>query len=517
MRVQQLTVPDVIDPQKSSFTSEIAILSLNYEGLTKLDSKLQAVPAAAESWKFNDKGDELTFTLRDGLKYSDGSPLTSKNFLYSIVRTCDPNTAGEYQFILAEIKGCGEYSATPVTDTAGLEKAKATLLENALTPDDKTLTLKLTHPAPYFPYIAGLWVMYPAKQELIEKGGETWYKDPANQIGNGPFQWKTYDEGQLATFEANTNYWEGKPKLDKIEFVYQKDTAVALEAYKAGQLDIIQPDPSQLPAVKSDPALEKELLLYAGANTFGQGFNLNKEPFTDPKVREAFAYAFDRDTYCADIRNGDCVAAYSWVPADVNGGFANEDFKFDPAKAKEALAASSYGSADKLPPITLTYNSDDPANTPRVEWVAGQLRDVLGIEVTLEPMEGKALTAARKSNETYPQMCFFCNNWYQDYPDPQNWLSLYWSCEGFATRVGYCNKDFDKLVQQADVELDPAKRTELYKQAGMILVKDQPGNFGYHRANKFLVKPYVKGYSPTSADSEIPGQWGSALNWEVTP
>ena len=135
LRIHQITYPDVFDPQKSSFTNEIDILALAYEGLTRLDDKLETVPAAAESWEFNDDATQITFHLRDGLKFSDGSPLTAENFRYAVERTCDPNTAGQYQSILFEIKGCAEFAGlnsagegTPVAvDQAAYDQAKANL------------------------------------------------------------------------------------------------------------------------------------------------------------------------------------------------------------------------------------------------------------------------------------------------------------------------------------------------------------------------------------------------------
>ena len=282
------------------------ILEQIYEGLTRLDKDLKTVPGAAERWDFNADGTQMTFHLREGLKYSDGSPLTSENFRYAIERTCDPNTAGEYQSILFEITGCADFACNPDHRHGQIDAAKAALGAKAL--DDKTLEISLTNPAPYYPTVAGLWVFYPAKKELIEAGG-SWWKDPKNQVGNGPFQLTRYKEGQVAEFKANENYWAGRPKLDGIEYMYQKDTAVALEAYKAGQLDIMQPDPSQLPAIKSDAELSKELHINPQAATSNLQFNLTMEPFTDKKVREAFSYAFDRETYCELIRNGDCLPA----------------------------------------------------------------------------------------------------------------------------------------------------------------------------------------------------------------
>ncbi|MCS7255623.1 MAG: peptide ABC transporter substrate-binding protein [Thermomicrobium sp.] len=512
LRIHEYTYPDVFDPQKSSFSNEIAVLHMNYEGLTRLDQNLNTVPAAAESWEFNQDGTVVTFHLRAGLKYSDGTPLTAERFRYAVERTCDPKTAGEYQSILFDIVGCQEFAETDPNDQAAYQAARQKLGVEA--PDDRTLIVRLTHPAPYFPTIASLWVFYPARKELIEQGGENWWKDPKLQIGNGPFQMVEVVEDQRIRFVANPNYWEGKPKLDGVEIVYQKESSVALEAYKAGQIDMFSPDPSQLPAIKSDPELSKQLVTYPAATTIQLSFNLTKEPFTDKKVREAFAYAFDRKTFCEQIRNGDCTPTLEWIPPGIPGHIGTDKYGFDPAKAKQALAESSYGGPDKLPEIKLTYNSDDPAARPRMEWIAGQYRDILGVNITLEPVDGKTLVAMRKDPSTYPQMTLA--GWIQDYPDPQNWLSVYWKCDAtFAQRFGYCNQEFDRIVTQADQELDQQKRIELYKQAHLILIDDAPGPFLYNPLNIWLVKPYVTGYNPTPSDDAFPGEFASLMTLDI--
>jgi len=525
VRIHHVTDPDVVDPQQSSFSNEIDVLALNYEGLTRSDETLQTVPAAAESWEYNEDSTVLTFTLREGLTYSDGSPLTAERFRYAVERNCDPNVAGEYQSILFEIVGCADFAnsltppeegaatpeASPVSDA--YETTKAALGVKAI--DDLTLELTLVQPAPYYHTIAGLWVFFPAKQELIEQGGAEWWKDPALQLGNGPFQMTQYVEEQLIAFEANESYWGGRALLDGIEYVYQGETAVALEAYNAGDLDIVDLDPQQLPAVQADPAQSAELVSYPVASTYNLAFNLTQEPFNDVKVREAFSYAFDRETYCTVIRSGDCTPTLSWIPEGIPGAIESDQFGFDPEAAVAALDESSYGGPAGLPEIKLFYNSDDSANTARAEWVAGAYRDVLGVELVLEPTEGTALVALRKEPSTFPQM-LLVGGWIQDYPDPQNWLSVYWKCDAtFALRFGYCNEEFDALVNQADVETDEATRVDLYEQASQILVDDVPGPFLYNLSNNVLVKPEVTGYTATALDVEWPGQFTSLLTLDV--
>jgi len=517
VRVHQVTYPDVVDPQKSSFTSEIAILALAYEGLTRLDDTQATVPAAAESWEYNDDATQITFTLRPDLKFSDGSPLTAENFRYAIERTCDPVTAGEYQSILFDVVGCAEFAGIGV-DEAGeardytqeeYDAAKAGVSAKAL--DELTLQVDFTKPVPYFHTLAYTWVLYPVKPEVVAADPDNWWKTAENHIGNGPFKISSIAEDQLWTFEANDNYWQGRPLLDEIDYVYQEDSSVALEAYRAGDLDVVSIEPPQIPEIEADPGLSEARVQYPAAWTNSLGMNLDLEPFNDPKVREAFAYALDRETFCAEVRGGDCTPTLSWVPPGVAGAIETDSFAFDPDAAVQALAESSYGGPENLPEIKFYYNSDVSGRGEQVEWIAGQIRDILGIEMTIEPVDGTTLTALRKDSTTHPQLLAF-GNWIQDYPDPQNWLSVYWTCDAtFAERVGYCNEEFDALVAQGDVEPDPDKRLDFYEQAGEILVADQPGPFFFNQDVIFIVNPAITGYTPTASEVEWPGYLGSIM------
>ena len=163
----------------------------------------------------------------------------------------------------------GEGTPAAEVDPAAYETTKAALGAKVI--DDNTLELTLTNPAPYYPTIARLWVFYPAKKELIEQGGEDWWKDPTKQIGNGVFQLTELAEEQQATFVANENYWGGRAKLDGVEIVYQGESAVALEAYRAGDLDIMQVDPQQIPEIQADTELASQMVSYPTASSYGLG------------------------------------------------------------------------------------------------------------------------------------------------------------------------------------------------------------------------------------------------------
>ena len=517
LRIHQIVYPDVVDPQKSSYANELAILALVYEGLTRLNDKQETVPAAAESWEYNDDATQITFHLRPDLKYSDGSPLTAENFRYAIERTCDPVTAGEYQSILFGVVGCEDFAGLALDENGETREytpeeydtAKAALGVRTL--DDLTLQVDLVDPTPFFHTIAYTWVMYPVKADVVAKDPDTWWKSAENHIGNGPFKVSSIEEDQEWTFEANDNYWQGRPKLDGIDYVYVDDAAVALEAYRAGDLDIVSLEPPQIPEVEADSDLASQMVVYPLASTYNLEMNLSTEPFNDPKVREAFAYAFDRETYCKEVRSGDCTPTLSWIPQGTPGAIETDAFAFDPEAAVKALAESSYGGPENLPEIKMYYNGERSGAQERAEWMAGQYRDILGVELTLQPTDGTTLISLTKDAATHPQLVTL-GGWAQDYPDPQNWLSVFWTCDSsFASRVGYCNEEFDRLTHLGDTTVDQDQRIEYYKQAGEILVEDQPGPFIMNLAANFVVNPNVTGYTPTPAEGEWPGQFSSLM------
>lgn len=512
LRIADATWPDTLDPQKSSFANEIAILLQNYEGLTRYDKDLKTVPAAAEKWEYNGDATQVTFTLRDGLKYSDGSPLTAQDFANAVYRVLDPRSPGDYQSLLFMIKGADAIMNTEVpTDEAKIPDLRKAL--GVTVKDARTLTFDLTQSTPYFHTLVGTWTVYPAKQDLIDAGGETWYEDPANQIGNGPWQVTTIDKASnLIEFKANENYWAGRPKLDGIQVKYIDDLAVALQAYKSGEVDMMAPDPNDVPGIKADPELSKEYQEYAGACMNAISFNLSKPPFDNKKVREAFAYGFDRASYARDALKDTEVPSLTWIPPGYPGYDAAENrYGFDPAKAKAMLAEAGFPNGAGLPELKWSYNSNNPANQGRIEYIIQMYQNSLGVNIVADPVEGTTLTALRKSNETYPQIT--TAGWCADYPDPQNWLSVYWhSSTNFARNTGYKNAEIDALLDQADIETDPAKRAQLYDQAQKLVIADVGEVMRGVTKNSYMVRSTIKGIDFTPQDSDWPGQITSMFN-----
>jgi oligopeptide transport system substrate-binding protein len=503
---------NTLEPQTNEFgISDLTLL--NYEGLTRFDEELNVVPGAAESWQFNAAGTVITFHLRENQTYSDGTPLTAERFRYAIARRCDPHLTWWGAQDIFDIVGCETLNTialhedgSPV-DAAAYTAAKANLGVRAL--DDHTLEIALRHPAPYFPALTQWIGFIPVKQELIEAGGgpEMWL-DPASWVGNGPFQISEIAPDANPphiTLTANTRYWGGRPKLDGVEYVITSYED-ALAAYKRGELAIATPLEDWLPEIEADPVLSRELHRLPAPFIDIFNFNLRREPFQDKKVREAFAYAFHRDAYCRQVMRGACTPVLSWVPAWVPGAIETDAYAFDPEKAREALAASTYGGPENLPEIIWYYGADDAWELRRATWLADQFRQVLGLELTLTPLPWDDLEAMQDEAATWPQIAN--TYWWSGLPDPRGWMD-FWTCgaEEFAENVGYCNPDYDALVARAGLERDPAERIRLVEEAQRLLLGDAPAIFGFRWDSIVLVKPYVTGYSPTAPNQAWPGWW----------
>ena len=532
LRVNTGTYPDIIDPQKSSFVNEIAHLNKFYMGLTTLNEKLETVPGAAESWKFSDDATQLVFTLKPGLVYSDGSVLNALRFAYAFQRNIDPTTAGEYASITDEIVGAPEWRAA---DTAAAdydpEVFKAALGVKASHADGAdcadyedtacdTLTLNFSKPAPYFATIAGIWVGYPAKEENIAEGGDIWWTSSKYQIGNGPFIWKSVEPFVKSVFVPNPNYVGAGIPTYTLEFSYITDSAVAFEAYKNNELDVVASAAEDLPVIEADADLTAQHVTYAGSCTTKIQYSLfptwngMPNPFTDKKVREAFALGYDAEGWARDVDGGLGSPTWTWIPPGYPGYDPESPLKFDPEGAKAALAAASepFNSAEKLNAMGLkmTYAAS-ARNQARHEWLAANYKAILGVDLALDPVDPTTYTALQKDPNTYPLLGR--GGWCADYPDPQNWLSVYWRSDAFSTRWGYNNPDFDALVNEADQTVDVAKRADLYKQAQQILLNDIPAAFGYNSLNHYLVKPWVTGFQTTPQDGTYPGD---VTPWTIT-
>jgi oligopeptide transport system substrate-binding protein len=507
--------PPTLDPNLTAWESSVAVISLVFDGLLRFKEDLGLAPAVARevptlaNGGISEDGKTYTLKLRDDVKWSDGKAVTAKDFEYSVKRMLNPKLAAEYASFYYAIQGAKEYNTALGTkkqpknpDPATLARLREGVGVRAL--DSHTLQFTLKEPRASFVNLLALWPVYPLRQDIIEAKGERWYEDPASYIGNGPFKVTEWVRKDHITLEPNPYYYDTKPKLDKVTLVMVADAAADYAAYQAGEREIVRVPSANIASVQADPTLKGEVLRWPRLATMLLLFNNKKPPFDNLKVRQALSMAFDRETFVQKIRGGSGKPAYSWIPPGMPGyqPELGKEYAFNPAKARETLAAAGFPGGQGLPPIALHYAAVGP-NQQIAEFTQAQFKDNLGIEIKLEPLEPRQF-ASFLGQKKY-QMAFV--GWSADYPDPENWLPEFFGSQGGNNLAQYSNPRFDELAQKALVELDGKKRLELWAQAQKIVVDDAASLFIFHDERIMQVKPYVKGLKVTALDKSFPGNW----------
>jgi oligopeptide transport system substrate-binding protein len=301
-------------------------------------------------------------------------------------------------------------------------------------------------------------------------------------------------------FERNDSYFRGAPGITNLVYKTIDSSETELLSYQAGgegDFDIMGPASSQLPQITADPTLNEQLQRGVGASTYWFSMNNAAEPFTDVKVRQAFAFALNRQQYVDQITAGVGIPAgtllYPGNPA------YQEDYQqtYDPDQAKTLLEEAGFPGGEGFPPQELLFIADDASSQQQATFFAQNLSDVLGVQIQPTPIDGTELQSLRTNRD--PSLIFSTGNWFEDYPHPQNWLSLVFGPGTTRAPLGWDDEHFNELVTEADA-LPIEDAIPLYKEADAYLAEQAPVAFYRHGENLILIKPNVKGYVsyPTS-------------------
>ncbi|HEX9076501.1 MAG TPA: peptide ABC transporter substrate-binding protein [Anaerolineae bacterium] len=520
LRINLGTRPDILDPQKASTNSEVAVLQMIYEGLTRLDETGHVIPGAADRWEFSGDGKTLTFHLRDRVKRADGTPLTAKDFEYSFKHALDPRVGAIDPSFLNDIRGAqAAYSLDAKSKVEDIQKALENVGVKAI--DDSTLVIYFDQPAGYWPSVASTWIGWPSDRTKVDTDPDAWWFKPTNHNGNGPFKIAEMQE-QAIKLVPNLNYWGGRPMLDRIEFYWIAEPAAALDAYRKGEIDVARVTSDTLAMVQADPVLNREMVRTPAAWVTYIGFNVKKAPFTDKSVRTAFSQALDRDSFVRDVLKGLGRPYRSWIPPGVPGYEETATVPgYDAQAAVKTMIDGGYGTPDKkrvdcnkLGTVKLSY-SNTPRNQALFQFLAGNLTRVFACPVLLDPIDAGTYPLLIKDPRTSPQI--YLITWQQEYEHPQDWLFLQ-TCSGvYASRIGYCNRDLDSALAAANQELDFDKSLEKYRAAQRIFIGDMAAAILWNNENAVLVKPYVRGLRDHAGtgDNAWPGQFGPVLTYDI--
>ena len=472
--------PETLDPHIMTGVPEHRLATALFEGLvTQHPQTLEPVPGVAERWEVSPDGITYTFHLRKDAKWSDGKPLTTRDFVESWKRALLPETASQYAYMLYPIAGAEAFNKGP-------NKGKEWDKVGVAAKDDHTLVVTLASPCAYFLDLAAFETLMPVPMEVVAKHGDRWSR-AENIVCNGPFKVKEWSPRQKIVFEKNPHYWDRDfVKLEQVVALPFEDLETAYKLFQQGQCDWN----TAVPAAK---ILEiKRLPEYYAFPYLGSYFyrvNVTKPPLDDVRVRKALSLALDREVITRDVLKAGQIPATWFCPA-LPGYEPPKGLAADRQAARKLLAEAGYGPGGKpFPPLELLYNTNE-AHKQVAEVLVQQWKEALGISVSLRNTEWKvylndvqnlAYNVARAG-------------WIGDYTDPNTFLDMFVTGGG-NNQTGWSNARYDQLIADAAKEVDRAKRAALLQQAEKILVEEElPIIPIYIYVNQGLIRDTVMGW-----------------------
>ena len=467
--VQYGSNPETLDPALNSAVDGANTIITIFEPLLLINENNEVVGGQAESWEASEDGLTWTFTMRDGLKWSDGTDLNAKDFEYSFKRMVDPDTAAPYaETCLSMIDG---FDAAQAGDPDALN-VKAS-------DDGKTLTIVLSYPCSYFDKMAAFAAMSPVQQATVEANGDSWCTSADTFVSNGPYMITDWTPSERIVLSKNPNYvggWDNsKIVSDTITLLLLEDSSASFAAYNSGEAVLIKDVPTdEIPSLtKAEDGGDFYVDTILG--TYYVSLNLQRDAFKDAKVRKALSLAIDRDYVANTIMQGTYTTADSIVGPGIvdesgyfhdngNAPYISADYEANLAEAKKLLEEAGYPNGEGYP--TIEYSTNDAGyHVPLAEYLQQTWGD-LGITLTISKMEWSAFTAARRAGEYDVAR----NGWVMDYNDPSNMLDLF--CTSNGNNDGkYANPDFDAAIDASRVADSAEHFAQLHK-AEDILMED---------------------------------------------
>ena len=478
--VQYGSNPETLDPALNSAIDGANTIITIFEPLLLINENNEVIGGQAESWETSEDGLTWTFTMRDGLKWSDGTDLNAKDFEYSFKRMVDPNTAAPYaETCLGMIDGFEEAAGFPDKDGNPTAEPNPDALNVKASDDGKTLTIVLSYPCSYFDKMAAFATMSPVQQATVEANGDSWCTSADTFVSNGPYMITDWTPSERIVLTKNPNYvggWDNsKIVTDTITLLLLEDSSAAYAAYNSGEAQLIKDVPTdEIPSLtKAEDGGDFYVDTILG--TYYVSLNLQRDAFKDAKVRKALSLAIDRDYVANTIMQGTYTTADSIVGPGIvdesgyfhdngNAPYISADYEANLAEAKKLLEEAGYPNGEGYP--TIEYSTNDAGyHVPLAEYLQQAWGD-LGITLTINKMEWSSFTPARRAGEYDVAR----NGWVMDYNDPSNMLDLF--CSGNGNNDGkYSNPDFDAAIDASKVADSAEHFAQLHK-AEDILMED---------------------------------------------
>jgi len=477
--------PQDLDPHVCTALADYNILISLFEGLTCIDEKTsQAVPGVADTWTSSKDGRIYTFHIRDNARWSNGDPVTSEDFVYSVKRALSPELACEYSYLLFPVLNAEAYN------TGALKEFSRVGIK---APQKNILEITLGRPCPYLPTLVAHQVWFPVHQKTISrfnafnKRGTAWTK-PENFVGNGPFILKSWEPNSRIIVTKNPYYWDNpNRRLNAVVFFPNDNIATDEANFRSGQLHMtwdLLPD-RILHYQKNNPSL---LRIDPLSDSSFLRFNVTKKPLNDRRVRQALSLSIDREAIARDVLYNSRTPAHALTPLNTGGYNPKAEAVTDIALAKKLLAEAGYPDGKNFPILELQMNTD-AINTKVFEAIQNMWRNNLGIKINLANLDFRIwLDNQRTLNYQISR-----SRWVGDFDDPSTYIDLFLSDSG-NNRTGWVDQSFDQLDKKANETLDPQKRFTLLQQAESRLLYEAPIAPVFYGTRTYLISPAVHGW-----------------------
>ena len=474
------TIRDLDSTTTTDSVSTDVLLNV-MSGLYRLDDEAQPVPDLAKGVKISPDGLTYTFTLRDGIEWSNGDPVVAEDFRYAWLRAIDPETAGQYAYIVAQfIKGAGEFNSGKGSEADVAIEA----------PDERTLEVTLAAPSPFWLGLTAFYTYLPQNQKFVEQQGENYAQNKDALLYNGPYLLTEFDPTKGVTLVKNEKYWNEKNvDIERVEGRIVKELETAVNLYESGELDVQSIDGEYVDEYKDSPEYHTTTFFA----TFYMVGNQAQKIFRNLNIRKAIQIGYDREALVNQILRNGSPPAPGYVPDGIDGP-GDKTFRealgptqpdFDPEEARR-LFQKGIDELGENPTIELLAYDDSTARDIAT-FLQSQFEKNLGakIDVKVQPFDRKLELEANGEFELSWQA------WIADYNDPMTFMELFETGNAFNT-YKYSNEQYDRLVRGAREELDEAKRMKMMLEAERILIEDTAGCAPmFFQGSARLQKPFI--------------------------
>ena len=441
--------PFTWDPGQAGDSGSANVIAQVFEGLTAFDADSNVQPALADSWETSEDGRQITFHLRPGITYSDGSPITAQDVISSWLRLIDPVRPSLLSSLVADIQGASDYQAGLIgPEGVGLHA------------DGDQVIVDLRRPATYFLSVTASPSMAVVPSSMY---GQLDTAPPQNIVVSGAYV-PSIPEPGVIRLTGNPRYWAGTPPLDVVELVTDYGGRSGVSAFEDGTVDLTGISGFDASWIAYDTDLGPQLRQSTDFSLSYYGFETRAAPFDDPQVRLAFAKAVNWERI---VRLADGAPATSMIPPGVPGrDDVDHRPSYEPDVARQLLADADYPGGVGFPTVVLaTYG------VAFEQTVAAELEANLGVQVEVE-IHDFPVFIAREFAPGAPGM--WTQSWSADYPHPHDFLGLLLETGSRSNEGGWSNSEYDALIEQAAATDDPAEQLALYSQAQEVLKSEAP-------------------------------------------